>query len=188
MPPSLTFDESFGCVVTYTPAKCEVNYETNELTLSEIFDSAVDAGTILKFVIDKAVNPIGSQEAGPWSARTERIFDGAYYTVNAGYSPTSFFALSGWIRSSISYTDTLTFSEGSFAFSFLTEHDIPDNGLLEIELPVEMVFSEGAVEVQQIRHEKPSALVFDGLSSSTVVFKVPNGLKSSTTAVEITLE
>lgn len=164
MPPRLTFDESFGCVVTYTPANCEVNYETNELTLSEIFDSAVDAGTILKFVIAKAVNPIGSQEAGPWSARTERIFDGEYYTVNAGYSPTSFFALSGWIRSSIAYSDTLTFSEGTFAFTFLTEHDIPDNGLLEIELPVEMVFSEGAVEVQQIRHEKPGSLVFDRLT------------------------
>ena len=84
--------------------------------------------------------------------------------MNAGYSPTSFFALSGWIRSSISYTDTLTASEGTFSFSFITEHDIPDNGLLEIELPVEMVFSEGAVEVQQIRHEKPGSLVFDRLT------------------------
>ena len=108
--------------------------------------------------------------------------------MNAGYSPTSFFALSGWIRSSISYTDTLTSSEGTFDFSFITEHDIPDNGLLEIELPEEMSFSKDAVEVQQIRHEKPSSLVFESLTEQAIVFRVPNGLKSSTTAVEITLE
>ena len=52
MPPLLTFDESFGCVVTYTPAKCSLNVETNELTLTEIFKTAVDAGTTLKFVIN----------------------------------------------------------------------------------------------------------------------------------------
>lgn len=84
--------------------------------------------------------------------------------MNAGYSPTSFFALSGWIRSSISYTDTLTASEGTFSFSFITEHDIPDNGLLEIELPEEMSFSKEAVEVQQIRHQKPSSLAFEALT------------------------
>ena len=105
MPPTLTFSESFGCVVTYTPAKCSVNTQTNELTLTEIFDTAVQAGTILKFVISEAINPTGSQPAGPWGARTERVFDGQYYTVNAGRSEESFFALSGWIRSTISYTN-----------------------------------------------------------------------------------
>ena len=60
MPPTLTFSESFGCVVTYTPAKCSVNTQTNELTLTEIFDTAVEAGTIIKFVINEAMNPTGS--------------------------------------------------------------------------------------------------------------------------------
>ena len=60
MPPTLTFNEDFGCIVTYTPANCELNTETNELTLTEIFDSAVEADTILKFIIEKAINPTGS--------------------------------------------------------------------------------------------------------------------------------
>ena len=76
MPKTLTFSESFGCKVTYTPAKCVLNIEKNELTLTDIFDEAVAEGTLLKFIIDKAVNPTGSQEAGKWCARTERIFDG----------------------------------------------------------------------------------------------------------------
>ena len=58
MPPSLTFDESFGCVVTYTPAKCEVNYETNELTLSEIFDSAVVVNTNTNLVMSWVVEMV----------------------------------------------------------------------------------------------------------------------------------
>ena len=60
MPPLLTFSENFGCVVTYTPAKCSLNTETNELTLTEIFKTAVDGGTVLKFVINEATNPTGS--------------------------------------------------------------------------------------------------------------------------------
>ena len=97
MPETIIFSEAFGCVITYTPADCELNVETNELTLTNIFDDAVAAGTSLKFVIEKGDNPTGSMEAGSWGARTERIFDGDYYTVDAGYAEKSFFALSGWV-------------------------------------------------------------------------------------------
>jgi hypothetical protein len=133
MPPTLTFSEATGCEITYTKANCEMNLQTNELTLTEIFANRVDEGTILKFVIDKALNPSGSQEAGPWGARTFGFFDGEYYEVDSGYSQTSFFALSGWILSTLSYTNTTTFSDDSeFEFSFLTEHDIPAGGLFEL--------------------------------------------------------
>ena len=39
----------------------------------------------------------------------------------------------------------MTFSDSEFKFTFETEHDIPDDGYLEIVLPEEMNFPSDAI-------------------------------------------
>ena len=82
MPENLNFNAAKGCTVTYTAADCKVNVNTNELTLTNLLKERTAGGTVLKFIIGVADNPIGARDAGKWGARTEAIYYGDYYIVD----------------------------------------------------------------------------------------------------------
>lgn len=150
MPENLKFDPIKGCTVTYTAAVCKLLPETNELILSQVFAERTPGGSLLKFVISFADNPIGARYAGDWGARTEGIFDdGKYYIVDGNSSGYSFFAKPGYIKSTLGYTEKKTFMEGADAdFTFETEHDIPVGGQLRVSLPVEMAFPPSVLDAE----------------------------------------
>lgn len=100
--------------MTYTECDCEVDTETNELILTNVFKERTPGGTELKFVIALADNPIGARYAGDWGARTEGVFENnEYFIVDGESNGYSFEALPGYIKSTLSYTGTLTFSSDS---------------------------------------------------------------------------
>lgn len=147
MPENLKFDQVKGCKVTYTAADCELNATTNELILTNLLSERTVGGTILKFIISAADNPIGARDAGKWGARTEAIYYGDYHIVDGNQDGESFFAKPGYIKSKLDYDTKLTFSDDSlFDFSFETEHDVPTNGYLKLTLPIEMNFPEEMIE------------------------------------------
>jgi len=117
------------------------------LTLTDIFTTRTPGGTILKFIISMADNPIGARYAGDWGARTESLFeDGKYFVVDGNSGGYSFDAKPGYIKSTLKYTESKTFMEKSeFKFTHETEHDVPEQGFLKIGLPVEMAFPESVV-------------------------------------------
>ena len=141
MPQHLIFDPARGCQVTYTEGDCTIVPDSNEIMLTNIFKERTPGGTILKFVIFFGDNPIGARYAGDWGARTEGVFDGQYYIVDGASNGFSFKALPGYIKSTLTYRGTLTFSEESFYdFTFETEHSVPETGYLRVTLPIEMEF------------------------------------------------
>lgn len=148
MPQYVKFDPKKGCTVTYTEAKCSLNPETNELTLTDVFTERTPGGSILKFIISLADNPIGARYAGDWGARTEGIFeDGKYFVVDGNDQGFSFDAKPGSIKSDLDYTEKKTFTEGTdAAFTFVTEHDIPAGGVMKITLPIEMTFPKSILD------------------------------------------
>ena len=147
MPEHLIFEPSKGCKVAYTEGDCTIVAGTNEIILSNVFKQRTPGGTVLKFVIYYGDNPIGARYAGDWGARTEGVFDGAYYTVDGAFNGYSFKALPGYIKSTLTYRGTKTFSTDSFYdFTFDTEHSVPDGGFLRVTLPVEMAFSQDVVD------------------------------------------
>ena len=143
MPEFLIFDRAAGCTVTYTECDCAFgdDPEKNELLLTNVFSERTAGGSLLKFVISFANNPEGSRYAGDWGARTEGIFESRYHIVDGNDKGYSFFALPGFIKSNLDYVATVTFSEEStFDFTFETEHPIPRDGFIVINLPTEMAF------------------------------------------------
>ena len=123
MPENLKFSTVKGCKVTYTAADCKLDAVKNELTLTKVFKERTPGGTILKFIINTADNPIGARDAGAWSARTEGVYGGKYYIVDGAEGGESFYALPGFLKSSLTYKGELTFSEDSeLDFTFITEH------------------------------------------------------------------
>ena len=82
MPENLKFDQAKGCKVTYTAADCALDANKNELTLTNLFTERTAGGTVLKFIISSADNPVGARDAGNWGARTEMIYYGEYYAVD----------------------------------------------------------------------------------------------------------
>jgi hypothetical protein len=141
MPENLKFDEARGCTVTYTLADCKIIPGTNELMLTNVFTERTPGGTTLKFIINMADNPIGARYAGDWGARTEGIFDGNYYVVDGNQAGISFDAKAGFIKSTMTYSESRTFTENTDVSLVLeTEHDIPSSGFLRIALPIEMAF------------------------------------------------
>lgn len=139
MPEALIFDPDVGCEVLGASlnAQCVVNYSNNELTLDDLFTEIYPGGKQIRLTIKAAMNPIGSREAGGWSIQTLRPYEGDYYVVDGGETPSSFFALPGFIRCGIDYAGVdITFQQDTtFTFLFETEHDIPVGGFLQIELP-----------------------------------------------------
>ena len=116
MPSNVKFDPAKGCTVTYTAADCALDEETNELALTNVFTERTPGGSILKFIISLADNPIGARYAGDWGARTEGIFEqGKYYVVDGNDEGYSFFAKPGYIKSTLDYTERRTFTEGTDA-------------------------------------------------------------------------
>ena len=113
MPENLKFDQDEGCKVYYIAADCELFADRNEIMLTNVFSERTPGGTKIRFIISNGDNPIGARYAGDWGARTERIFDGEYYTVDGNQEGNSFFALPGWIKSDLSYTGDKTFSYDS---------------------------------------------------------------------------
>ena len=81
-------------------------------------------------MIKDAQNPVGARDAGPYSVTTWRPYEGTYFMVDGGFADSSFSALPGFIRCSISYKGTdITYSDDTtFEFKFFLEHDIPQNG------------------------------------------------------------
>lgn len=57
MPALLTFNRQDGCQVVLTICDCKLHPTKNELTLTNIFDSNLPGGTLLKFMILEATNP-----------------------------------------------------------------------------------------------------------------------------------
>ena len=142
MPENLKFDIARGCTIeNYVGAKCELNAATNELMLTDLFTERTPGGTVLKFVISAADNPVGARDAGAWGARTESRYGSEYYIVDGNTGGESFFALAGFIKSTISNTASMTFTTDSkLSLTFETEHDVPQGGKLRIELPIEMEY------------------------------------------------
>lgn len=68
MPENLTFDQARGCTVTYTAADCVLDASKNVLILSNLLKERTPGGTVLKFIISAADNPIGARDAGKWGA------------------------------------------------------------------------------------------------------------------------
>lgn len=101
MPENLRFDAAKGCTVTYTAADCKVNVNTNELTLTNLLKERTAGGTVFKFKIGVADNPIGARDAGKWGARTEAIYFSDFYVVDGNQDGESFFAKPGYIRSQL---------------------------------------------------------------------------------------
>ena len=95
MPDLLTFDRTEGCSVVLTICDCSLADDNNTLTLTNIFETNLKGGSLLKFVILSATNPLGSQEAGSWSIKSETPIDGVFYQVDGQEYPTSFYAQSG---------------------------------------------------------------------------------------------
>ena len=63
----------------------------------------------------------------------------------------SFKALPGYIKSTLTYRGTTTFSDESFYdFTFNTEHSVPADGYLRVTLPREMAFPPKSVETQRV--------------------------------------
>lgn len=151
MPKTLYFDPRRGCKVTYTNCDCELVPETNELILTNIFDTRTPGGTELKFIISVGDNPIGARYAGDWGARTEGIFeDEEYYIVDGQQDGFSFEALPGFIKSTLDYEATMTFSDDSVMdFTFDTEHDVPADGYFKVTLPVDMANPTEVYESQK---------------------------------------
>ena len=146
MPENLKFDPRKGCTVTYTAADCQLDAQNNILTLTNVFKERTPGGTILKFIIGTADNPIGARDAGAWGARTEGWFGGKYFIVDGAEGGESFYALPGFLKSTLDFKGTLTFSDDSeLDFTFETEHNVPKDGFLRVTLPVEMAFPDEMV-------------------------------------------
>ena len=146
MPENLKFDPRKGCTVTYTAADCELDAQNNILTLTNVFKERTPGGTILKFEISTADNPIGARDAGKWGARTEGWFSGQYYIVDGAEGGDSFYALPGYLKSTLEYKAEQTFSlDSELDFTFETEHNVPKDGFLRVTLPVEMAFPDEMV-------------------------------------------
>lgn len=101
MPSLLNFDRDEGCSVVLTICDCELHPSKNELTLTNIFDTELAGGNLIKFTILQATNPQGSRPAGEWSIRSETPIDGKFYVVDGQTYAESFFALSGIIFSEL---------------------------------------------------------------------------------------
>ena len=76
MPTTLTFDAAEGCTIVATSADCEIDTDTNIITVTNLFSDIYEGGKPIKLIIAAARNPIGAQEAGPWSVTTLRPYDG----------------------------------------------------------------------------------------------------------------
>lgn len=83
MPELLTFNRTEGCQVILTQCNCRIDNTSNALTLTDIFDTDVPGGTLLKFMILSAKNPVGSRPAGAWAIRSEIPVNGNYYIVDS---------------------------------------------------------------------------------------------------------
>lgn len=79
MPELLTFNRTAGCEVVMTVCNCSLAEDSNTLTLTNIFDKEFEGGTLLKFIILSATNPLGSRPAGPWSIRSEMPVNGVFH-------------------------------------------------------------------------------------------------------------
>lgn len=97
MPELLTFNRTEGCSVVLTICDCELDPIKNILTLTNVVDTNLAGGNLLKFMILRATNPLGSRDTGPWSIRTETPVNGVFFVVDGETHPESFFALAGII-------------------------------------------------------------------------------------------
>lgn len=95
MPELLTFNRTFGCQVVLTICDCSLDPVKNVLTLTNIFQTNLQGGNLIKFLILKAKNPVGSRDTGPWSVRTETPVNDVFYVVDGRTYPDSFFAKAG---------------------------------------------------------------------------------------------
>jgi hypothetical protein len=186
MPEHLIFNPSRGCTVSYTVGDCKLVAGTNEIILTNVFKERTPGGTVLKFVIKFGDNPIGARYAGDWGARTEGVFEGQYYTVDGAFNGYSFKALPGYIKSTLTYRGTKTFSEESFYdFTFETEHSVPVGGFLRMTLPVEMAFPKDVVDSQRPvftieQNSRSSDLAtdkirFNNVTTEYISFEFPSG-------------
>jgi hypothetical protein len=61
MPSLLTFNRSNGCSVVLTICNCSIDPIKNTLTLTNIFNTNLAGGNLIKFMILEATNPMGSR-------------------------------------------------------------------------------------------------------------------------------
>lgn len=103
-----------------------------------MFESDFIGGTLLKFMILSATNPLGSRPAGPWAIRSEILIDGQYYVVDGQAYEESFYALSGTILTKLQLNNYQVSNRNTkYTFTINTEHNIPINGKLQIQFPEE---------------------------------------------------
>ena len=201
MPLTLIF-EGDDCTIDKPLATCEVDPDTNIVTVTDLFTEVYQGGQKIKFTISKATNPTGSRAAGPWSVTTFRPYEGEYFIVDAGTADESFFAKPGYIRCELDYSVDLTFSDDtSFQFSFETEHDVPEDGYIRIELPDEMAFPDDIVENQSVNIEIDAKVIIEANGEETVVknavleeittryalFQMPNGHLTLDNPIELSI-
>jgi len=142
MPDLLTFDRAEGCQVVLTICDCAIDPVKNVLTLTNIFQTNLQGGNLIKFLILKAKNPVGSRETGPWAVRTETPVDSVFFVVDGRTYSESFFARAGQIFSTLAVNDQQVSSSATiFNFIIKTEHDIPRKGKIIVTFPEETFLS-----------------------------------------------
>ena len=83
-------------------------------------------------------------------------------------------SLPGVLDSTLSYANKLTFaSDTSYNFTSITEHDIPNPGLLRVQLPKDCAI---VVTIQS----SGLVLVSANSTTGTIMLDVPNGMKKGT--------
>ena len=141
MPENLIFEEGQPCFADVLISDCEVIADKNQIVLTNSFNETFDGGQQLKVVLGHATNPNGARTAGAWGIFTENMYNGIYYMVDSATSPVSFFANAGYIMSNIRTVQASTYSPSRMDLNLTTEHGVPENGIVRINLPQEMLFA-----------------------------------------------
>ena len=110
MPTSIKFGSS--CSLEQFKGTCSVDSAKSLITITDMTSTALPTDSLIKLVLKSATNPNGSYEAGSWFVATEvQPSDGHWYVVDKAVSPTSFFALPGYINSNLDLTSRVTFDQ-----------------------------------------------------------------------------
>lgn len=147
LPPSLNFNNE-TCELDLFPGKCHIDLTTNLVTLTDLVTADMKAGEALKFLIVKANNPNGARHCGPWSIASQVNVDGIWYVVDKTIAKESFYARPGYLNAEVHYKNVTTGStDTNFTFSFETEHDIPKQGQVVVNMPASMNVTEQVFSV-----------------------------------------
>jgi hypothetical protein len=166
MPTSIKFGSS--CTIELFKGTCSVDSSTSLVTITDMITTTLPNGSLIKLSVKSATNPNGSYESGPWSVYSEiKASNGVWYTVDKAESPTSFFAMPGYINSNLDLTSKTTFdTDTTYSFTCETEHNVPRDGMLMIEVPSDVLVTDQVGS---------TGLTITKFTSTSVTFVLPAG-------------